>query len=160
LEWLWKNQKIATDENNLDLSKEWEQEIYADFFARMRNCRRALAEAHADMASLRRAYANVEAIEDAADEEGIDPNVLAAIGIRETGFRPIYENGAPPGTQGTGVFQIDMRYHSNNISLADALNVPSAARYAAGLLSNSFDYYSARGYGDDLSQSSGIRSGL
>jgi uncharacterized protein RhaS with RHS repeats len=69
-------------------------------------------------------------IQDAADANGIDPSLLAAIGIRESGFQNIAEIG---GGQGAGVFQIDLGKNPD-VTSAQAYNIQFAANFAANML--------------------------
>lgn len=68
----------------------------------------------------------------AAQAHGIAPALLAAIGVRETGFQNIWQYG---GGAGAGVFQIDLSAHPN-VTPAEAFNISWAANYAAGMLSS------------------------
>ncbi len=96
------------------------------------DCLDALATAHADRASLQRAVDNWDLIQNAADANGIDPSLLAAIGIRETGFRNIAQIG---GGQGAGTFQIDLGQNPQ-VTSAQAYDPTFAANFAANMLSN------------------------
>jgi hypothetical protein len=60
----------------------------------------------------------------------IDPNLLAAIALRESDFRniPQYRKG-----HGRGVFQIDLRAHPD-VTAVQAFNIGYAANYAAGFI--------------------------
>ena len=142
---------VATQtQNPVDASKLGEPPL-------SRTCLSALAVARTDLRAVERANRHVNTLKLVAEEYGINPSVLAAIGIRETGFRAIYEYGRRPGTGGVGVFQIDMRYHGGKISAQEAMNIPTAARYAAGLLASSFDFYSSQGFSEELSEAAAIR---
>lgn len=66
----------------------------------------------------------------AANANGIDPALLAAIGVRETGFQNEWHSGAG---WGAGVFQMDLCENSN-VTEAQAFNVAWSANYAAGML--------------------------
>lgn len=77
-----------------------------------------------------RALANWPAISSAAAANGIDPALLAAIGVRETGFRNIWQSGAG---WGAGVFQIDLAANPG-VGVSQAFNVIFSAYYAAGVL--------------------------
>jgi soluble lytic murein transglycosylase-like protein len=117
------------------------------------DCIRALGNLGA--AAVRNALKHADVIKQAATDNGVDPNVLAAIGVRETGFRPIYENGTRGG-RGVGVWQIDRRYHGD-VSIEQALNIRFSANYSAGLLSDSINSFVDRGYSYDLSVGAAIR---
>ncbi len=94
------------------------------------DCLNALAAAGANTAALTRATNNWTAIQSAAAANGIDPALLAAIGVRETGFQNIAQIG---GGQGAGVFQIDLGQNPN-VTSAQAYNLPFAANFAANML--------------------------
>ena len=66
----------------------------------------------------------------AASANGIDPALLAAVGVRETGFQNVAQVG---GGGGTGVFQLT---NQRGVSPAQAYNLPFSANYAAGMLSS------------------------
>jgi hypothetical protein len=104
---------------------------------------------------VRNALKYADVIKQAAADHDVDPNLLAAIGVRETGFRPIFENGTHGG-RGVGVWQIDRRYHGD-VSIKQALNIPFAANYSAGLLSDSINSFVDQGYSYDLSVGAAIR---
>ncbi len=69
-------------------------------------------------------------IQAAAATNGIAPSLLAAIGIRETGFRNIPQIGDG---LGRGVFQIDLGQNPS-ITEAQAYDVSYAANFAATTL--------------------------
>ncbi len=95
----------------------------------------ALAEAGKNATSLARANANWGVIQSAAATQGIDPALLAAIGVRETGFKNIGQIG---GGKGAGVFQIDLGQNPN-VTSAQAYNIPFAANFAANMLATNMD---------------------
>jgi len=70
------------------------------------------------------------AISSAAAANGIDPALVAAIGVRETGFQNVWQSGAG---WGAGVFQIDLG-ENPGVGVSQAFNVVYAANYAAGVL--------------------------
>jgi Transglycosylase SLT domain len=78
-------------------------------------------------------------ISNAANADGINPNFLAAVGIRESGLQNIPQQG---GGQGLGVFQIDLGAHPN-VSPRQALNPAFSANFAADLLSSNWSSLSA-----------------
>jgi len=90
----------------------------------------ALATANQNSSAVDRAAANWNTIVSAANAHNIDPALLAAIGVRETGFRDINQIG---GGDGRGVFQIDIGKHPD-VSEAQANDLNFAANYAANLL--------------------------
>lgn len=73
-------------------------------------CKKALAEAHKNLGAVQRAYDNWSNIEEASRRTGIDPSIIAAVGVRETGYQNVNENGSN-GNQGVGPYQIDQRYY-------------------------------------------------
>jgi len=89
--------------------------------------------------ALERAWMAAWYLKKAAGAHGIDWRVLAAIGIRETGFRNIGERG---GGQGRGVFQIDAGEHPD-VSDAQAFDPVWAADWAAGLISDELRRFAA-----------------
>jgi hypothetical protein len=95
-------------------------------------CKKALATAKKDMGAVRRAIANSATINAAASANGIPAALLMAVGVRETGFMNIAQQG---GGFGRGVFQIDLGAHPN-VSAAQAFDVSFSAQYAAGLLAH------------------------
>jgi hypothetical protein len=66
----------------------------------------------------------------AASAKGIDPALLAAVGVRETGFQNVAQVG---GGGGMGVFQLT---NQRGVSPAQAYDLSFSANYAAGLLSS------------------------
>lgn len=82
--------------------------------------------AHQDQAAIDRALGNWWILSAASELAGIDPALLAAIGVRESGFRNVRQVGG----RGAGAFQIDMGQHPD-IPAALALDVPFAAGWAA-----------------------------
>lgn len=91
----------------------------------------ALKTAGADEAGVERAIDSWNTIVDAANAAGIDPALLAAIGIRETDFRDISQ----PDGLGRGVFQIDLGAHPD-VTLAEANDLTFSANYAAHILAS------------------------
>jgi RHS repeat-associated protein len=94
------------------------------------DCLNALITASANTAALTRATNNWTAIQSAAAANGIDPALLAAIAVRETGFQNIPQSG---GGQGAGVFQIDLGQNPS-VTSAQAYNIPFAANFVANVL--------------------------
>ena len=99
-------------------------------------CDRALAAVKKDRKALSRALQNWSVLEQVDKKYGIHASVLAAIGIRESGFDPVKEDG---NSKGIGIFQIDMRFHSKNISVNDAMNIDTSADYMGKILRNWYD---------------------
>ena len=102
-------------------------------------CPSALRTAGQNQAAVNRALSNWNTISSAAAANGIDPALLAAIGVRESGFRNVWQSG---GGMGAGVFQIDLGANPN-VTAAQAFNVPFAANYAAGMLASNSAYLGA-----------------
>jgi RHS repeat-associated protein len=94
------------------------------------DCLNALATAGANTDALTRATDNWSAIQSAAAANGIDPNLLAAIAIRESGFQNIAQIG---GGQGAGVFQIDLGQNPT-VAPAQAYDPTFAANFAGSML--------------------------
>lgn len=95
-----------------------------------KKCEDALTAAGQTMSAVQNAEANWVSIQNAVADSSIDPALVAAIGIRETGFTNIAQIG---GGQGAGVFQIDLGANPS-ISTTQAYNVPFAANIAAAML--------------------------
>jgi RHS repeat-associated protein len=103
---------------------------------KQKNCAKGLQEANKDQSAVERAGLNWGVLEDAGQAYGINPAMLAAIGVRESGFRDMNEIGGGPGV---GIFQITVT--SSSRATASMANDPSrAALYAAGLLSENMAY--------------------
>lgn len=85
------------------------------------------------LAALQRANNNISLLQQAAAGSGLgsDWELLAAIGIRETGF----QNIAQPNGKGAGVFQIDLGQNPS-VTSAQAFNVSFAANWAANYLAS------------------------
>jgi hypothetical protein len=69
----------------------------------------------------------------AASAHNIDPRLLAAVGVRETGFQNIDQKNG----YGRGVFQIDIGANPS-VSAAQARNLVFASNWAATALSANF----------------------
>ena len=95
-------------------------------------CPSALKTAGQNQGAVNRALSSWNTISLAATANGIDPALLAAVGVRETGFQNIWQSG---GGMGAGVFQIDLGINSD-ITPDQAFNVAFAANYAAGMLAS------------------------
>jgi RHS repeat-associated protein len=101
-----------------------------------KQCRAALATTGKDQAGLQRAVQNWNAIANAANAHGIDPALLAAVGVRETDFQNIWQYG---GGSGAGVFQIDLSKNPS-VTANEAFTIQFAANFAANMLRNNYDY--------------------
>jgi hypothetical protein len=88
------------------------------------------------MAGVNRALASWSTVSAAAAANNIDPALLAAIGVRETNFQNIPEQG---GGAGMGVFQLT---HQPGVSSAQAYNLAFSANYAAHMLSSNMSILS------------------
>ena len=96
-------------------------------------CIAALRTARQDQAAVHRALNNWAVLRQVTAGTNIDPSLLAAIGVRETGFQNISEqDGAGVGV---GVFQLTVS-HSSGVTAAQAGNLSFAAAYATNMLSN------------------------
>lgn len=103
------------------------------------DCLDALKIAGANTASLTRVVNNWSILQTAADAYGLDPSLLAAIAVRETGFRNIPQIG---GGEGMGVFQIDLGANPD-VTKAQASNLTFAANFAANMLSTNMSELSS-----------------
>jgi RHS repeat-associated protein len=104
-----------------------------------RNCEKGLKLAKENSSAVDRANQMWDTIENAADSHNIDPAMLAAIAVRETGVRNIPQRG---GGMGRGIFQIDLGAHPN-VTEAQAYNPTFAANYAANLLDSNMNTLAA-----------------
>jgi hypothetical protein len=93
-----------------------------------------------DASAVRRANNIFDTIQNAADANNVDPALLAAITVRETGARNIPEH--KKGGKGRGYFQIDLGVHPN-VTEAQAYNPTFAANFAARLLDSNMDTLAA-----------------
>jgi len=94
------------------------------------DCLNALLVAGQNTGALTRASKNWGVIQQAAAANKIDPNLLAAIAIRESGFRNIPQTG---GGLGRGIFQIDIGQNPS-VTEAQAYNISYAANFSAHML--------------------------
>jgi RHS repeat-associated protein len=94
-------------------------------------CSSALSTAGTNGQAIGRYYNNYRgAVGGAASANGVAPNFLAAVGVRESGM----QNIAQPDGQGRGVFQIDLGANPG-VTEAQAFNVSFSANFAANMLS-------------------------
>jgi hypothetical protein len=96
-------------------------------------CKAALATANKNQAAVTRAQNAWSVLQTAADAHDIDPALLAAIGVRETGFENVQEklkNGKDG--PGMGYFQLT---NQPGVTVAQAFDLTYAANYAANMLS-------------------------
>ncbi len=89
----------------------------------------ASAAAGARLAALDRAINYADTLMSAAGGTGIDWTMIAAIGIRETGFRNINQQDG----NGVGVFQIDIGMNPS-VTATQASDIAWAAQWAANTL--------------------------
>lgn len=101
----------------------------------LESCVRGLREADKDRAAVVRALADWRNIAEAAARHGIDPRIVAGIGVRETGYRNVRQ----PDGMGRGVFQIDLRANPN-VTRAQAMDVAWAADWAAARIAENLRY--------------------
>ncbi len=104
------------------------------------DCLRALKIAGADESAVTRAKEFWVLLQTAANIYDIDPALLAAIGIRETGFRNISQIG---GGLGRGIFQIDLGVNPS-VTEADANEIAYATHFAAHMLAMNMDTLSTK----------------
>ncbi len=103
-------------------------------------CQGALSTANKDQAAITRAENAWSVLQTAADDNDIDPALLAAIGVRETGFENVQEklqNGK--NGPGMGVYQLT---NQPGVTAAQAFDLTYAANYAANMLSSNMSYFS------------------
>lgn len=113
-------------------------------------CARGLTNAKSNQGAVNRAKSNMPALDIVGSDSGVDPAILAAIGVRETGFR----NSAQPDGLGRGIFQIDLGQHPD-VSLSTAFDPLASGDVAAGLLNQGFQQYAI--LGPRLALAAGIR---
>ena len=103
------------------------------------DCLSALGTAHTNAAAVGRALAYQSTLQVAVQDTDISWKMLAAVGIRETGFANIAEYG---GGYGRGVFQIDIGKNPS-VTEAQAYDVSWAAQWAANLLNKNMGVLSS-----------------
>jgi RHS repeat-associated protein len=97
-------------------------------------CSAALKTAGANSTAINNYYNRYQApINNAANAHGVDPHLLAGVGIRESGL-PANPDVVQPDGQGRGLFQIDFGAHAG-VTLAQAFDPSFSANYAANMLS-------------------------
>lgn len=104
---------------------------------KQKNCAKGLQAANKNMAAVDRANAAWDVLQTAADANNVDPALLAAIGIEESGFQNVSENDGAG--VGVGVFQITVSPQSG-VTAAQAGTLSWSANYAAALLDSNMDY--------------------
>ena len=96
-------------------------------------------DAHATPAALAAANAMWDTIQDAAVAHGIDPAMLAAVGIEESRFRNVPQNGG----QAVGIWQIDLGQHPE-VTAQQASDPVWAANWVANQLASNMNYMGNR----------------
>lgn len=96
------------------------------------SCARGITMSKMDRASVNRALAAKNTLQAAAQRNGIDWRLLAAVGVRETGFRNI--DNPNPNDPGKGVFQLTRR---PGVTDAQARDLSFSSNYAARQLGES-----------------------
>ena len=101
--------------------------------SKAQNCAKGLKMAGQNQSAVDRANNDWDMLQAVGDVYGVDPAMLAAIGIRESGF----QNSVQPGpfganTTGIGIFQIT----NGSVPWMNSLTPMWAASYAASLLSS------------------------
>ena len=99
------------------------------------SCVRGLREADKDRAAVVRALADWRNIAEAAAPHGVPPGIVAAVGVRESGYRNVRQ----PNGMGRGVFQIDLRGNPE-VPEARAMDVDWAADWAAARIAQNLRY--------------------
>jgi RHS repeat-associated protein len=104
-----------------------------------KGCAAALKTAGANGSAINNYYNNYQApINSAANANGVDPNLLAAVGVRESGL-PANPDVVQANGNGRGLFQIDLGGNPN-VSTAQAFDPTSSANFAAGMLSSNMSF--------------------
>lgn len=99
-----------------------------------KGCSAALSTAGANGSAINNYYNRYQApINNAASSNGVNPHLLAAVGVRESGL-PANPDVVQPNGSGRGLFQIDLGAHPG-VSVAQAFDPSFSANYAANLLS-------------------------
>jgi len=95
-------------------------------------CKRGMAQAKTDQASINRAKAAQKTLQAAASRYGIDWKILAAIGVRETNFtnKSSFDGGE-------GIFQLT---NQPGVSKAEAWDINFASQYAAKMIATEMRY--------------------
>jgi RHS repeat-associated protein len=103
------------------------------------DCLNALSVAGQNSGALSRVSDSWGVIQGAAAVNGTDPNLLAAIAIRESGFQNIAQEGG----LGRGVFQIDVGQNPS-VTEAQANDVTYSANFAANMLATNMSTLASR----------------
>jgi soluble lytic murein transglycosylase-like protein len=112
----------------------------------IKTCKAALKTARKNMNGVQRADSSWDALSAAGENDDIPPELLGAIGIRESNFTA---NAVQQDGHGRGAFQIDCCGDIGNkppahpgVSQQQAFDVNFAANFAADLLSSSMNRWS------------------
>lgn len=108
-------------------------DLLAYVASRFPACVAALRTAGANTAAVRRANSNWPLLQQVGSATNVNPSALAAIGIRESGFRNIFGDHG----HGRGTFQIDDRAYPK-VTNTQAFNQTFAANFAANKLNSDF----------------------
>ena len=117
-----------------------------------KNCLNALKQAGADAQGLQRALDAWSSLRAISLPQGLDPAILASIGIVETDFRNITGDKG----HGHGVFQIDDRAHPQEAATI-AYDPDLAASFAANLLVRGYLRNSENGVSPSVAMAAAIR---
>jgi RHS repeat-associated protein len=117
-------------------------------------CLKDLKTAGQNAQALDNASNNWGALGNAAGGSVVSASLLAAIGIRESGFNP---NAVQAGGQGVGAFQIDLGQNPT-VTRSQAFNVSSAANWAVSNITSGYNLYARLGYGPVGSLAGAIRN--
>ena len=102
-----------------------------------KSCQSALQIAGQSQLAVVRANSSWSVLTTAATANSIDPSLLGAIGIRETGFQDVNEKGGKG--IGVGVFQLTVT-PTSGVTAAQANDLAWAANYAAAMLQSNVTY--------------------
>lgn len=126
---------------NANFPSDWAHLVGPNLRSR-KTCSDALKKVDGKVNALDRVIAMGEMIKTAASQAGVDPGIMSAIALRETGAQNEFgDNG-----NGRGIFQIDARFHPE-VSTAQAFNPPFAAQWASNLLASGTARFSFYGPG-------------
>lgn len=146
------NVKADDNGNQLSVMQTDSSGIFIDFRPGA-ECSTALAGANKTAQAINNYYGKYKGVvSGAANAHGIDANLLAALGVRESGFR----NSVQPGGAGRGIFQIDLGQHPD-VSFSQAMDPSFSANYAAGMLQSGYTSAASLGYGHDMSNAGALR---
>lgn len=104
-------------------------------------CMAGLQTANKDSNAVQRARNSWSTLTQAASTHGIDASLLAAVGVRESGFQNVMEHDGAG--VGVGIFQITVS-PSSGVTIAQAQDLNFSANYAANMLSSNMSILSGR----------------